>query len=90
MTRPVRRSKASRSSSQSERPAPALDERPFFLGDTAAETLHNIDAVLQVLADASQYPGDSDASSYGTWLILQSLAATAREAAQQLEGQNDA
>jgi hypothetical protein len=90
VTRAVRRSTPSGSSSRSERPASVHHERPFFLGDTAAETFQNIDAVLQVLADASQYPGDSDASSYGTWLILQSLAATAREAALQLEGQNDA
>jgi hypothetical protein len=50
----------------------------FFLGDTAVETLKNIEAVLQVLADASQYPGHSESSAHGTWLILQSLAATAR------------
>lgn len=54
-------------------------EPSFFLGETPAETLRNIDSVLQVLADASQAPAGSESVSHGHWLILQELAATARQ-----------
>ena len=58
-------------------------------GETAVETLKNVEAVLQVLADASQYPGASEATAHGVWLILQSLAATARCEVARLEGAGD-
>jgi len=61
----------------------------FFLGDTAIETLKNIESVLQVLADASQYTGHSESTAHGAWLILQSLAATARCQVARLERDAD-
>lgn len=56
-------------------------EASFFLGETPAETLRNIDSVLQVLADATQAPVGSESVTHGHWLILQELAATARQEA---------
>ena len=55
---------------------PRFLELTFFLGETPAEAFRNIDGVLQVLADASQYPGDSESVANGTWMILHTLAAT--------------
>ncbi len=68
-----------------EDPTPKRPEPSFFLGDTPAKTLHNIECVLQVLADATQAPAGSESVTHGHWLILQELAATARQEAAQLE-----
>ena len=43
------------------------------------------DGVLQVLADATQARVGSESVTHGHWLILQELAATARQEAAQLE-----
>ena len=64
---------------------PQRPEPSFFLGETPAETLRNIDGVLQVLADATQARVGSESVTHGHWLILQELAATARQEAAQLE-----
>lgn len=61
-------------------------EPTFFLGETPAETLRNIDSVLQVLADAVQAPGGDDSVNHGHWLILQEVAAAARHEAERLNG----
>lgn len=76
------------SNSRANNPDPA--ELTFFLGETPAETFRNIDSVLQILADASQYPGDSESVAHGTWLILQTLAATVRYAAERLDSDSHA
>lgn len=64
-------------------------EPSFFLGETAAETLRNIDSVLQVLADATQAPVGSESVTHGHWLILQELAAAARHEAARLQREAD-
>jgi hypothetical protein len=60
-------------------------EPSFLLGETPAESLRNIDSVLQVLADATQAPAGSESVSHGHWLILQELAAIARKEAARLD-----
>lgn len=65
-------------------PTDQRHEPSFFLGETPAETLRNIDSVLQVLADATQAPVGSESVTHGHWLILQEVAAVARQEASRL------
>ncbi|MEQ8992754.1 MAG: hypothetical protein RLO46_13120 [Pseudomonadales bacterium] len=51
---------------------PARDT--FLVGDTDAETLHNIGCVLQVLSDAALSELSSPEAQRGWWLLLQEVS----------------
>jgi len=52
----------------------------LLVGDSDAETLHNIGCVLQILSDAATSELSSPEARRGWWLLLQEISQIALEA----------